>query len=88
MSDEPTPNTTARLERLERSVRKVRCWLLISLVVGLVVLAFALGRGSAMRQFQPRAAGPGAAQHPPMGGPQQPMDGPRQPMDGPKRPKR
>ncbi len=81
MSDEPSSDTSVRLERLERSVRKVRRWLLISLVVGLVVLAFALGRGSAMRQFQPRPTGDGA-------GPHAPMAGPHQPMDGPKRPKR
>jgi|GEM_PF-932530 len=82
MSDDPTPDFSARLERLERTVRRVRRWLLISLVAGLVVLAFAVGRGSATRQFQPRAGGDGAGPHQPMGGQQHP------PMDEPRRPKR
>ncbi|MFM7480812.1 MAG: hypothetical protein ACKO4V_06770 [Planctomycetota bacterium] len=80
MSDDTTPDLPARLERLERTVRRVRRWLLISLVAGLVVLAFAVGRGSAMRQFQPRPGGAGP--HPQMGGQQHP------PMDEPRRPKR
>ncbi|MDA1262429.1 MAG: hypothetical protein O3B75_05990 [Planctomycetota bacterium] len=71
MSDSTTPSTPdqVRLEKLERTVRRLRRWLWVALIIGIAFLSFVIGRISGSRQMD---RGPG------MQGPQFNMQGPPQ----------
>ena len=75
MSDSTTTPSNpdhARLEKLERTVRRLRRWLWVALVIGIAFLSFAIGRNSGSRSQMNRENGmPGnQMQGPQNGGPQ------------------
>ena len=67
----------ARLQKLERTVRRIRLWLLVSLGAFLLLLGIAIGSGSARRDMEGRRpgerpsmpSGPGPVQPGPMAQP-------------------
>lgn len=47
----------ARLDKLERTVRRLRRWLWVGLIIAIALISFALGRASANRQMMNNPSG-------------------------------
>ncbi len=91
MSDSTTTPSNpdhARLEKLESTVRRLRRWLWVALIIGIAFFSFAIGRISGSKSQMNRDHGmPGNQMRGPQGGPQNggPQGGPQNggPQGGP-----
>lgn len=80
MSDSTSTPELARIEKLERTVRRLRRWLWVALIIGIAFFFFALGRATSNGQSnRERSMQGNPMQNPHMQG--NPMQGPH--MQGP-----